>query len=76
MARTTSIAAVDLGASSGRVMVGSVTSDDLRLAEVQRFDNVPVRVNVPRDRVGSFEPVLGGDRGQEVTEAFQQAIGN
>ena len=24
----------------------------------------------------SFEPVLGGDRGQAVTEAFQQAIGN
>jgi spermidine/putrescine transport system substrate-binding protein len=24
----------------------------------------------------SFEPVLGGERGRVVTEAFQQAIGN
>jgi rhamnulokinase len=38
-------AAVDLGASSGRVMVGSMsTSRDLELTEVHRFGNRPVRV--------------------------------
>ena len=38
-----SVAAVDLGASSGRVMVGRLGPDTLDLAEVERFDNVPVR---------------------------------
>ncbi|MCU1676457.1 MAG: carbohydrate kinase [Frankiales bacterium] len=37
-------AAVDLGASSGRVMVGQVREDTLRLEEAHRFANVPVRV--------------------------------
>lgn len=45
MSRTvTSYAAVDLGASSGRVMVGRVGSDTLELAEAHRFVNRPVRV--------------------------------
>jgi rhamnulokinase len=35
-------AAVDLGASSGRVMVGTVGSSALSLSEVHRFRNVPV----------------------------------
>ncbi|MGW2328043.1 rhamnulokinase [Streptomyces sp. NPDC001700] len=38
-------AAVDLGASSGRVMVGHVTPDTLTLHEVHRFPNDPVRLN-------------------------------
>ncbi|CAL9350715.1 rhamnulokinase family protein [Streptomyces sp. Tu 3180] len=37
-------AAVDLGASSGRVMVGRVGPDSLELTEVNRFPNRPVRV--------------------------------
>ena len=37
-----SFAAVDLGASSGRVIVGTVGSDRLDLTEVYRFDNGPV----------------------------------
>jgi rhamnulokinase len=37
-------AAVDLGASSGRVMVGRVGPDRLDLHEVHRFPNRPVRV--------------------------------
>ena len=37
------VAAVDLGASSGRVMVGNVGVDHLSLDEVHRFPNVPVR---------------------------------
>jgi rhamnulokinase len=38
------VAAVDLGAASGRVMVGRVGPGVLELAEVARFANVPVRV--------------------------------
>ncbi|WP_055566572.1 rhamnulokinase [Streptomyces atriruber] len=36
-------AAVDLGASSGRVMVGRVGPDSLDMEEVHRFPNTPVR---------------------------------
>lgn len=39
-----SYAAVDLGASSGRVMVGRVGPESLELAEAHRFPNRPVRV--------------------------------
>jgi len=39
-----SYAAVDLGASSGRVMVGRVGPDSLELTEAHRFPNRPVRV--------------------------------
>ncbi|MGW0210242.1 rhamnulokinase [Streptomyces sp. NPDC003233] len=38
-----SYAAVDLGASSGRVMVGRVSPDSLELSEAHRFPNRPVR---------------------------------
>ena len=38
------LAAVDLGASSGRVMVGEVGPDVLELTEVHRFWNGPVAV--------------------------------
>jgi rhamnulokinase len=37
------VAAVDLGAASGRVMAGRVEPGRLELAEVARFGNVPVR---------------------------------
>ncbi|MFD8392300.1 rhamnulokinase family protein [Streptomyces sp. NPDC059680] len=39
-----SYAAVDLGASSGRVMVGRVSPDSLELSEAHRFPNRPVRL--------------------------------
>ena len=39
-----SVAAVDLGASSGRVMLARVGPGQLSLDEVHRFPNVPVRV--------------------------------
>lgn len=42
--RTARIAAVDLGAASGRVMVAVVGPERLDLTEVARFPNVPVRV--------------------------------
>jgi rhamnulokinase len=38
------VAAVDLGASGGRVMVGRVGASQLELHEAHRFPNVPVRV--------------------------------
>ena len=38
------VAAVDLGASSGRVMVGRVGPNELELTEVHRFPNEPVRL--------------------------------
>ncbi|MCU1571417.1 MAG: rhamnulokinase [Naasia sp.] len=38
-----SVAAVDLGATSGRVILGSIGSDELHLRHVARFPNVPVR---------------------------------
>ena len=40
---TVTVAAVDLGASSGRVMVGRVGESTLRLEAVARFANDPVR---------------------------------
>ena len=40
---TGAVAAVDLGASSGRVMLGRVAADTLDVAEVARFGNDPVR---------------------------------
>lgn len=44
MTAVRSYAAVDLGASSGRVMVGRVGPDSLELTEAHRFPNRPVRV--------------------------------
>ncbi|GGN57428.1 carbohydrate kinase [Streptomyces albiflavescens] len=47
MTRVTAVksyAAVDLGASSGRVMVGRVGPDTLELTEAHRFPNRPVQV--------------------------------
>ncbi len=39
---TVSVAAVDLGATSGRVMVGHVGPGELRIAQAARFDNRPL----------------------------------
>lgn len=38
------VAAIDLGATSGRVMLAEVGPSTLRLDEVARFDNAPVRL--------------------------------
>ncbi len=38
------LAAVDLGAESGRVLVGTLAADRLSIDEVHRFPNVPVRL--------------------------------
>lgn len=42
---TVTVAAVDLGASSGRVLLARVGPSTLELEEVGRFDNVPVEVD-------------------------------
>src|SRR5580693_7101736 len=60
------VAAVDLGASGGRVMAGQVSTgrggDQLELHEVHRFPNTPVRVLGTRhwDILGLYRGVLDG----------------
>ncbi|MER6629511.1 FGGY-family carbohydrate kinase [Streptomyces sp. NPDC000987] len=63
-ASVTSYAAVDLGASSGRVMVSRVGPDSLELAEAHRFPNRPVRVpeGLRWDVLGLYAGVLHGLR--------------
>jgi rhamnulokinase len=57
-------AAVDLGASSGRVMVGRVTADSLTLDSVHRFPNEPVRAGgtLYWDILSLYRGVLDGLR--------------
>ncbi|WP_371667789.1 rhamnulokinase [Streptomyces sp. NBC_00289] len=59
-----SYAAVDLGASSGRVMVGRVGADALELTEAHRFPNRPVRVpeGLRWDVLALYAGVLDGLR--------------
>lgn len=58
------VAAVDLGASSGRVMVGRVAPDQLELTEVHRFANEPVRLpdGLHWDILRLYREVLAGLR--------------
>ncbi|CAM5588770.1 Carbohydrate kinase OS=Streptomyces aurantiogriseus OX=66870 GN=GCM10010251_56260 PE=3 SV=1 [Streptomyces aurantiogriseus] len=64
MTAVKSYAAVDLGASSGRVMVGRMTPDSLELTEAHRFPNRPVRVpeGLRWDVLGLYAGVLDGLR--------------
>lgn len=67
---TAAVAAVDLGASSGRVMVGRVDRRSLDLVEVNRFANEPVKVHgsLQWDILALYRGVLNGLRaaGREV----------
>jgi rhamnulokinase len=58
------VAAVDLGASSGRVMVGRVGPATLELTEVRRFPNDPVRTpdGLHWDVLRLYHEVLAGLR--------------
>lgn len=38
-------AAIDLGASTGRIVVGHIANDKLKLEEIYRFDNIQKRSN-------------------------------
>ncbi|MEV7343472.1 rhamnulokinase family protein [Streptomyces sp. NPDC093544] len=64
MTTTASFAAVDLGASSGRVMVGRVGPDSLDLTEAHRFPNRPVRLpeGLRWDILALYSGVLDGLR--------------
>ncbi|MET9768707.1 rhamnulokinase family protein [Streptomyces sp. NPDC006415] len=63
-AGTKTFAAVDLGASSGRVMAGRVGPDTLDLTEAHRFPNRPVRLSegLRWDILGLYGGVLDGLR--------------
>jgi rhamnulokinase len=58
------LAAVDLGATSGRVMLGEVGPDSVRLTEVHRFGNGPVRLGdtLHWDVLGLYRETLVGLR--------------
>lgn len=45
MSDTIKLLAIDLGASSGRVMLGIYDGDKLQMEEIHRFENTPVQVN-------------------------------
>ena len=45
MAQVKKYIAVDLGAESGRVMLGSVSTDKVILEEIHRFGNGPIKEN-------------------------------
>jgi len=64
MGRQKAYAAVDLGASSGRVMVGRVSPESLELTEAHRFANRPVRVpeGLRWDVLALYAGVLDGLR--------------
>jgi rhamnulokinase len=66
----TSVAAIDLGASSGRVMLAAVDRDVLALRAVARFANEPVRLpdGLHWDLVELYRQVVAGLR-----EAVRQA---
>lgn len=59
-----SFAAVDLGASSGRVMVARVGDDELGVRDAHRFPNRPVRVagTLHWDILGLYREILDGLR--------------
>lgn len=59
-----SVLAVDLGASSGRVILGEVGPDRLELTELARFRNGPVQLpeGLYWDILGLYQDVLGGLR--------------
>jgi rhamnulokinase len=60
----TVVVAVDIGASSGRVMLGRVGAGHLEVEEVHRFGNEPVRLptGLHWDAVGLFRETLTGLR--------------
>jgi rhamnulokinase len=62
--RRLTVAAIDLGASSGRVLIGQCRPDGMSLREVHRFANEPVRVSgvLRWDVLALFHGVLAGLR--------------
>src|SRR3954469_21837813 len=64
MSRELTLAAVDLGASNGRVMAARVGPERLALHEVHRFPNRPVRTagTLHWDVLGLYAGILDGLR--------------
>ncbi|MFD0776925.1 FGGY family carbohydrate kinase, partial [Streptomonospora algeriensis] len=64
MSHSDVFAAVDLGASSGRVVVGRIGPDELALTEVHRFPNRPLRLpsGLHWDIGGLYHGMLDGLR--------------
>jgi rhamnulokinase len=64
VASSGAVLAVDLGASSGRVILGDVAADRLQLTELNRFRNGPVRLpdGLYWDVLGLYQDVLTGLR--------------
>jgi rhamnulokinase len=62
--KVTAVAAADLGASGGRVMVGRIGDGQVELHEAHRFPNVPVRVRgtLHWDILHLYQGVLDGLR--------------
>jgi rhamnulokinase len=58
MTKTAAVAAADLGASGGRVMVGEVGPDSLAVREAHRFGNAPVAVPAGAGRHSLHTDVL------------------
>ncbi|MFF1876852.1 rhamnulokinase family protein [Leifsonia sp. NPDC058230] len=75
------VAAVDLGATSGRVMLGRVGPNTLELTEVARFDNTPVRLwdgtraALHWDVVGLFSEAVQGLAAAVRSEPGLRSIG-
>jgi rhamnulokinase len=65
-------AAVDLGASSGRVMLARVEADELSLREARRFANRSVRVagTLHWDVLGLYREILDGLRAVETPDSI------
>lgn len=69
---TGSVAAVDLGATSGRVIVGHVAADDVRLEPVGRFPNGPVALHEDDREVLHWDVV---ELYRQVTAGLRTAFG-
>jgi rhamnulokinase len=72
------LAAVDLGASSGRVMLGHIGPERLALTEITRFRNGPVRLpdGLYWDVLGLYQDILAGLRvaAREATEHHGEGL--
>lgn len=71
MCTSGSVAAVDLGATSGRVIVGHVDADGVRMEHVARFPNGPVSVH-EHDRQALHWDVV--ELYRQVTDGLHQAF--
>jgi len=74
---TAAVAAVDLGATSGRVMVGHVGADTLRIRQVARFANGPVSLadGLHWNIQGLYRAALDGLRDARTWEKDVASIG-